>query len=161
VYNEQTVNPCAFCDSISVCCSKRAEKEFTLLIPSYFLNLSPIMSDLGKETSTHHFGNSNSTTTHNETLAPPIEDDRRRTSVAGQPAYTEKGPLINHEIPQADVVQQEPDLAWSRIRRYFREPLAEFFGVFILILFGDGVVAQVVLSGGKNGDYQSISWGWG
>jgi len=42
-----------------------------------------------------------------------------------------------------------------------REPFAEFFGTFILIMFGDGVVAQVVLSGGKKGDYQSISWGWG
>ena len=28
-------------------------------------------------------------------------------------------------------------------------------------MFGDGVVAQVVLSGGEKGDYQSISWGWG
>ncbi|TQS32675.1 hypothetical protein Golomagni_07005 [Golovinomyces magnicellulatus] len=31
----------------------------------------------------------------------------------------------------------------------------------VLILFGDGVVAQVVLSKGVKGDYQSISWGWG
>ncbi|ERF76219.1 hypothetical protein EPUS_04296 [Endocarpon pusillum Z07020] len=114
------------------------------------------MSESDKETSTYHNGN-----THLESFAPPVDGNRRRTSVIGQPAYTEKGPLINHEIPQADVVQEEPDLAWSRIRRYFREPLAEFFGVFILILFGDGVVAQVVLSGGRNGDYQSISWGWG
>lgn len=50
---------------------------------------------------------------------------------------------------------------WPRVRRAFREPLAEFMGVFILIMFGDGVVAQVVLSGDKSGDYQSISWGWG
>lgn len=28
-------------------------------------------------------------------------------------------------------------------------------------MFGDGVVAQVVLSEGKKGDYQSITWGWG
>lgn len=28
-------------------------------------------------------------------------------------------------------------------------------------MFGDGVVAQVVLSGGEKGSYQSISWGWG
>ena len=28
-------------------------------------------------------------------------------------------------------------------------------------MFGDGVVAQVVLSKGEKGDYQSISWGWG
>jgi aquaglyceroporin related protein, other eukaryote len=109
--------------------------------------------------SNHHDGH-----THAHTLAPPTTPttkERRRTSTSGQPAYTEKGPLINHDIPQADVVQQEPDLNWSRIRRYFREPFSEFFGVFILILFGDGSVAQVVLSGGKNGDYQSITWGWG
>jgi aquaglyceroporin related protein len=44
---------------------------------------------------------------------------------------------------------------------FMREPFSEFFGVFIMILFGDGVVAQVVLSGGTKGNYQSISWGWG
>lgn len=49
----------------------------------------------------------------------------------------------------------------------FREPFAEFFGVFIMILFGNGSVAQVLLSGGEKtapgmngfGSYQSISWG--
>jgi aquaglyceroporin related protein, other eukaryote len=87
--------------------------------------------------------------------------EKRRTSVFGQPAHTEHGPLIDHKIPQADAVEAEPDLLWSRIRRFMREPFAEFFGVFILILFGDGVVAQVVLSKGTKGDYQSISWGWG
>jgi len=85
----------------------------------------------------------------------------RRTSVFGMPAHAEHGPLIDHKIPQADAVQAEPDLLWSRIRKFFREPFSEFFGVFILILFGDGVVAQVVLSGGTKGDYQSINWGWG
>jgi aquaglyceroporin related protein len=69
--------------------------------------------------------------------------------------------LIDHKIPQDEAVQAEPDLLWSRIRHTIREPLSEFFGVFILILFGDGVVAQVVLSHGTKGDYQSISWGWG
>jgi aquaglyceroporin related protein, other eukaryote len=48
---------------------------------------------------------------------------------------------------------------WVRIRHKFREPLGEFFGVFTLIIFGDGVVAQVVLSKGQRGDYQSINWG--
>ncbi|EER38709.1 conserved hypothetical protein [Histoplasma capsulatum H143] len=50
---------------------------------------------------------------------------------------------------------------WSRIRYKLREPFAEFVGVFILVLFGDGSVAQVILSNRKNGDYQSINWGWG
>jgi aquaglyceroporin related protein len=41
------------------------------------------------------------------------------------------------------------------------DAFSEFFGTFIMIMFGDGVVAQVVLSDGAKGDYQSISWGWG
>ncbi|PLN77216.1 aquaporin-like protein [Aspergillus taichungensis] len=31
----------------------------------------------------------------------------------------------------------------------------------ILVLFGDGAIAQVTLSGGSRGNYQSISWAWG
>lgn len=45
---------------------------------------------------------------------------------------------------------------------------AEFFGTMILILFGVGVVAQVVTGGkelgtvpGATGDYNSVAWGWG
>ncbi len=42
----------------------------------------------------------------------------------------------------------------------------EFFGTMLLILFGCGVVAQVVTGGfptttGATGDYNSIAWGWG
>jgi len=49
---------------------------------------------------------------------------------------------------------------WARLRSAIREPAAEFFGVFTLITFGDGVVAQVVLSKGEKGGYQSINWGY-
>jgi MIP family channel proteins len=42
-----------------------------------------------------------------------------------------------------------------------REIAAEFLGTFLLIVFGVGVVAQVVLSGEKNGVYLSINLGWG
>ena len=87
---------------------------------------------------------------------------REHVTPAAQPhAHAEHGPLIDHQITADQAVQQSPDLAWSRFRHFMREPFSEFFGVFILILFGDGVVAQVVLSDGKKGDYQSISWGWG
>lgn len=78
-----------------------------------------------------------------------------------QEAYEEHGPGIDHNIPQKDAIPAGPDLWWSRVRHSLREPLSEFFGVFILILFGDGSVAQVVLSRGTKGDYQSIAWGWG
>jgi hypothetical protein len=48
-----------------------------------------------------------------------------------------------------------------KLKAYCRDAFSEFFGTMILILFGDGVVAQVLLSHGQKGDHQSISWGWG
>eukprot|EP00039_Didymoeca_costata_P000776 m.47228 g.47228 ORF g.47228 m.47228 type:complete len:93 (-) comp10466_c0_seq1:662-940(-) len=38
---------------------------------------------------------------------------------------------------------------------------AELLGTMVLILFGNGVVAQTVLSKGDNGSYLSINFGWG
>jgi len=46
-------------------------------------------------------------------------------------------------------------------RGMLREMLAEFFGTFILIAFGVGVVAQVVLSRNTAGSYLSINIAWG
>jgi MIP family channel proteins len=46
-------------------------------------------------------------------------------------------------------------------RGLYREMLAEFFGTFILIVFGVGVVAQVVLSRQTAGSYLSINLAWG
>lgn len=80
--------------------------------------------------------------------------------VSSQP-YSEHGPGIDIELPHHKFTEAEPDLWWSHVRHQLREPFSEFFGVFVIILFGDGVVAQVVLSDGAKGDYQSISWGWG
>ncbi|TFK40870.1 aquaporin-like protein [Crucibulum laeve] len=56
---------------------------------------------------------------------------------------------------------------WSRYRHVMiREPCAEFLGVAILILFGNGVDCQVVLSSNPGvtaspkGDYLSLNFGW-
>jgi len=46
-------------------------------------------------------------------------------------------------------------------RDTLRGSAAEFLGTFILIAFGAGVVAQVVLGAGSHGDYLSINLGWG
>jgi len=78
--------------------------------------------------------------------------------------------------PQAPITDDGHDahveLTWSSIRVMFREPFAEFFGTFVMILFGNGSVAQVLLSnpdtasqaaapGGQGfGSYQSINWGY-
>ena len=45
-------------------------------------------------------------------------------------------------------------------RSTFRELAAEFLGTFVLIVFGCGSVAQVLLSGHENGEYLSINIGW-
>lgn len=63
--------------------------------------------------------------------------------------------------------EERQELFWSRVRIVLREPFAEFWGVVIMVLFGNGSVAQVLLSmgqvtapGGNGfGAYQSISWG--
>ncbi|KAJ3524467.1 hypothetical protein NM688_g8556 [Phlebia brevispora] len=55
---------------------------------------------------------------------------------------------------------------WSRIREIIREPMAEFFGVLILIVFGNGVDCQTVLSANTKvasspkGDYTGLAIGW-
>jgi MIP family channel proteins len=46
-------------------------------------------------------------------------------------------------------------------RPLLREALAEFLGTFVLIVFGVGVVAQVVLSKQTAGGYLSINLAWG
>ncbi|KAL9111125.1 MAG: hypothetical protein Q9227_004388 [Pyrenula ochraceoflavens] len=86
--------------------------------------------------------------------------------------YAEHGPPIdnfNNQKRLEDDYAHHNKLWWSRVRHYIRDPAAEFFGTFIMIVFGDGSVAQVLLSSSPNldkanqnkGEYQSISWGWG
>ncbi|CZT24005.1 probable aquaglyceroporin [Ramularia collo-cygni] len=96
--------------------------------------------------------------THREHRASESELSTQPPSSA---PYAETGAPINRSQTAEGRKAQNPGLAWPRIRRTLREALSEFMGVFVLIMFGDGVVAQVVLSKGEKGDYQSISWGWG
>ena len=88
------------------------------------------------------------------------------------PMRAEHGILIDNFDHAAEVEEDYENhhkYRWSRIRHYCREPFMEFMGTFVMIVFGDGSVAQVLLSanptlpkGSQNkGDYQSISWGWG
>lgn len=77
--------------------------------------------------------------------------------------FAEHGAPIDRSMTAERITRKKglnAGLRWPRIRMLVREPLSEFMGTFILVMFGDGVVAQVVLSNGENGDYQSISWGW-
>lgn len=91
-----------------------------------------------------------------KTEAPPSTPSFDR-----QETLREHGPAIDYETPQSKSKPSHPDLFWPKARHYLQEPFSEFWGTFVLIMFGDGVVAQVILSGGEKGQYQSISWGWG
>ncbi|KAK4569444.1 glycerol channel [Recurvomyces mirabilis] len=95
----------------------------------------------------------------------------RLTKTTSDLAHTRQWLGLHPSAP----VEEEHDYAehsklwWSKIRIALKEPFAEFFGTFILVLFGDGSVAQVLLSTGQAsapggngfGNYQSINWGWG
>lgn len=98
------------------------------------------------------------------------KDEERLGQSTFYPYHAEHGPPIDNALKydeaEADY-RHHSDLWWSRVRHHLRDPFAEFLGTFIMILFGDGSVAQVVLSANPNlpkssqnkGDYQSISWG--
>ncbi|KAH6671704.1 aquaporin-like protein [Halenospora varia] len=76
---------------------------------------------------------------------------------------------LEPEPPILDGHDIHHNLTWSGIRVILREPFAEFFGTFVMVCFGDGSVAQVLLSTGQAtapggngfGNYQSINWGRG
>lgn len=107
-------------------------------------------------------------------MAIPADDDiqvshleHRRVGSGTTSQTASSGPYAEHGAPidrSQTAENKKPankDLLWPRIRHSLREPFSEFMGTFILIMFGDGVVAQVILSDREAGNYQSISWGWG
>lgn len=97
------------------------------------------------------------TTTSKASLSSFAEDETAKSNVIQESGVVDP----KASLPLKMTVEAQPELLWSRFRHTLREPFSEFFGVFILILFGDGVVAQVVLSHEEKGNFQSISWGWG
>lgn len=69
-------------------------------------------------------------------------------------------PVMDRDVPDTPSLPEKRP-RWTGVRSMWQDAFSEFLGTMILILFGDGVVAQVVLSKNTKGDYQSISWGWG
>ena len=59
----------------------------------------------------------------------------------------------------SSAIQQAPAAPPSASRQLLGEMVAEFVGTMVLILFGVGVVAQVV--GAGLGGHDSIAWAWG
>ncbi|KAJ7628580.1 major intrinsic protein superfamily membrane channel protein [Roridomyces roridus] len=92
--------------------------------------------------------------------------NKRRVSASSS---TEKGSQLEHHDPTTGPDSRQTEVVpnwWWNYRQIIREAAAEFTGVMILIIFGTGVVCQVVLSSitavapSQKGDYLSISFGW-
>jgi len=104
-----------------------------------------------------------------ESSARSTELSPNRTSSSAQRTRSALG--LHPQAPIDEEHDHGPasELLWSKIRTVLREPFAEFWGVVVMIMFGDGSVAQVLLSTGQTaapggngfGQYQSINWGWG
>ena len=104
-------------------------------------------------------------------------DVRKRTSSLEAPKTSSGLVGVRSKLglkPEAPIDEEHDEsehsnLWWPKIRVSLKEPFAEFWGTFILVLFGDGGVAQVLLStdqkyapGGDGfGNYNNINWAWG
>ncbi|OBZ68683.1 hypothetical protein A0H81_11172 [Grifola frondosa] len=100
--------------------------------------------------------------TEQPTMAPSIASVRYSKDTTG---HIEKADLTSVSLV-TDVHYTRYPNRWSRIREQLREPAAEFFGTMVLIIFGNGVDCQVVLSSHPSvaaspfGSYLSLSFGW-
>lgn len=73
-------------------------------------------------------------------------------------AYAEHCAPIDQKTSRKQAMQSGPNLAQSRTRHFMREASSKFIGTFNLVLFGNGSVAQIVLSNGQKGVWASINW---
>src|SRR4051812_14489316 len=91
---------------------------------------------------------------------PPAQlyDDAERTPLPGDVDHSYCSAGRAHRVPPSPSQEDTVDET-TKPRTLIGELAAEFAGTFILILFGVGVVAQVVAGG--IGNHDSIAWAWG
>jgi hypothetical protein len=71
---------------------------------------------------------------------------------------------LQREVSAPQVIEEAPVYLanpLSRLRFRYREYIGEFLGTMTILIFGNGVNCQVVLSELTQGNYLSISFGWG
>lgn len=78
-----------------------------------------------------------STIAHREDNTTTLDKQKDGLSVS-EKAISDHIADMKSSIPQLYTVSGEKELWWSQMRYKLREPFSEFFGVFILILFGEG-----------------------
>ncbi|SPO22136.1 related to channel protein [Ustilago trichophora] len=138
----------------------------------------PQLEDGGEsqESSLKKGSDSTETTTDD---AKPLEYGRKGsqgTLILDGPGQTNADTMVMNPQPaergygddEADGSDEEYEFPnkWAAIRYKLREPFAEFLGCFMLMVFGNGINCQVVVSSlydqsDPKGSYLSISFGWG
>ncbi|KAF9557543.1 putative aquaporin 4 [Agrocybe pediades] len=115
---------------------------------------------------------SSSFESHTRESVPSEVGSKGRTShkeYADSPDARDQDPSRHRDYTDTsgdEVVEVIYPNRWARYREYIREPFAEFLGVMVLIMFGNGVDCQVVLGGNtavsaaERGSYLSINVGW-
>ena len=114
-----------------------------------------------------HQASSSSPDSHKPSCDADIVTARRTTTLELARSHLGLNPSSPIDPDHNLEIVHHRRLFWPRVRIALREPFAEFFGVVVMVLFGNGSVAQVLLSEGEQsamgkgrfGDYQSISWG--
>lgn len=86
----------------------------------------------------HAPGNRTSTSSDAERTTSHVQSTRARLGLHPTAPIIEEHDTADHA-----------DNFWVKVRAVLKEPLAEFFGVLIMVCFGDGSVAQVLLSQGQ------------
>lgn len=86
-------------------------------------------------------------------VADEVEYAHTKEHHSGVPASGLERATDHEEVNEETTIVQ-------RTRHMFREPLAEFMGTMILVMYGDGVVAQKMLSDGAAGNYTTIAFLW-
>jgi MIP family channel proteins len=79
------------------------------------------------------------------------DDNRTKFKTAVSPRHRSQGPDLNLIFIQRFRTQN------VSVRNF----LAEFYGTFMLILLGNGLVAQSTLSSNQNGNFITGAFGWG
>ncbi|KAM5541379.1 hypothetical protein V8D89_004933 [Ganoderma adspersum] len=81
------------------------------------------------------------------------------------PSHAMSMPSNSSDVSCSSVRKSRPS-RWPRIREYVREPAAEFLGVMILVIFGNGAACQTTLSSNTSvastasGDALSVDFGF-
>jgi hypothetical protein len=144
-------------------------KAFLTVEPLHLLALATMSSI--QPASRHEWSDLNGINTATKDRADQVENQPVTSNLTKSSSqHPIREALGLHETPPVHEDHEDhphQELLWSRIRLTLREPFAELCGTAVMVFFGNGSVAQVLLSAGNKaapgangyGAYQSISWG--